>query len=289
MLELSCADYTFPLLGRREALAVIRLLQFDFLDLGLFERNPNYPPSALNAAPRQFIDGVRSDLEAAALGPADVFLQTGLNPEQASANDPDEKVRSAGRDTFYRALELCTAIQCNHITGLPGVAHGDQIADLARAAEEACWRVETGAKAGIIYSIEPHVGSICGDTRSTHTLLAQVPGLTLTLDYGHFIVQGESNAAIHTLLPYASHIHLRGAAPGRLQTPAAESTIDISHILRNCANYSGKFALEYVWSDWHDCNRTDNLSETILLRRQLTQLEANLNATGCLNIQEIPR
>lgn len=277
MLELSCADYTFPLLGRQGALLLLRLLDFDFVDIGLFARNPNFLPSDLIASPCQFIDKVRGDLEAAALRPGDVFLQVGLDPAQASANDPSADVRKTARDTFSSALEMCSAIQCPHLTGLPGVAHGDQTRDLALAAEEACWRVETAAQAGVVYSIEPHLGSICPDTSTTHALLAQAPGLTLTLDYGHFIFHGESNAAIHTLLPHASHMHLRGAAPGRLQTPVDESTIDLPHILHHRAGYPGKFALEYVWSDWHDCNRTDNLSETVLLRRQIAQIEANLN------------
>jgi len=279
MLELSCADYTFPLLGRQEALLLLRLLDFDFVDIGLFARNPNFLPSDLIASPRQFINGVRSDLEVAALRPGNVFLQIGVDPTQDSANDPDANVRSRARDTFSRALELCSALQCTHITGLPGVPHADPTWDLALAAEEAGWRLATSAGAGVTYSIEPHLGSICCDTRATHALLSQVPGLTLTLDYGHFIFQGESNDAIHTLLPHASHMHLRGAAPGRLQTPVADSTIDLQHILRNSSNCSGKFALEYVWSDWQNCNRTDNLSETILLRRQLTQIESNLNTT----------
>jgi hypothetical protein len=31
-------------------------------------------------------------------------------------------------------------------------------------------------------------------------------------------------------------------------------------------NYPGWMCLEYVWVDWEGCNRTDNVSETILLR-----------------------
>ncbi len=30
--------------------------------------------------------------------------------------------------------------------------------------------------------------------------------------------------------------------------------------------YPGWMCLEYVWVDWEGCNRTDNVSETILLR-----------------------
>lgn len=33
--------------------------------------------------------------------------------------------------------------------------------------------------------------------------------------------------------------------------------------------FCGSVALEYVWIDWQQCNRTDNISETLLLRKQL--------------------
>ena len=36
--------------------------------------------------------------------------------------------------------------------------------------------------------------------------------------------------------------------------------------------YRGCVAVEYVWTEWGQCNRADNVSETILLRRQLEDL-----------------
>jgi hypothetical protein len=38
--------------------------------------------------------------------------------------------------------------------------------------------------------------------------------------------------------------------------------------------YDGFLALEYVWVNWMDCNRTDNVSETLLLRQAL---ESNIS------------
>ena len=211
--------------------------------------------------------------------PAMFFLQVGVDPAQSSVNDPDARVRQATRDTFCRALEVCSAIACPHLTGLPGVSHGNGFEDMARAADETAWRVEKAAAAGVIYAIEAHVGSICADTGATHRFLSQVTGLTLTLDYGHFVCQGEVNEAIHLLLRHASHVHLRGAAPGRLQTPVAESTVDFAHIVRMLSvGYRGTCALEYVWTDWQECNRTDNVSETILLRRHITEIENEMNS-----------
>jgi sugar phosphate isomerase/epimerase len=106
-----------------------------------------------------------------------------------------------------------------------------------------------------------------------------VEGLTLTLDYGHFICMGEESSAVHSLLPFASHIHARGGSRGRLQTSVADNTIDFEGMMSSLhrQHYTGKFALEYVWIDWQDCNRSDNLSETILLRWQLREIAHALN------------
>lgn len=279
MPDFSCADYTFPLLSRRQSLQLLRLLEFEFIDIGLFERNPCYLPSDLMSAPRSFILGVQQDLKSAQLHPADLFLQIGLEPAESSANDPDSSVRARNREVFHYALELCTAIECGHMTGLPGVDYGHTDKDFALAIEEAAWRLELCRQAGVVYSIEAHVGSICGDTASTQRLLDQVEGLTLTLDYGHFICLGEESSVVHSLLPFASHVHTRGGSRGRLQTSVAENTIDFEDMMTGLQSlrYKGTFALEYVRTDWNNCNRTDNLSETLLLRQQLRKIAAALN------------
>jgi sugar phosphate isomerase/epimerase len=167
------------------------------------------------------------------------------------------------------------------MTGLPGVSHAgvSREHDFDLAAEEAAWRIAACADAGVGYAIEPHVGSICADVRSTHAFLALAEGLTLTLDYGHFVMAGEDSAVIGDLLPWASHVHVRGGAPGRLQTSVDENTIDFSGMLTalNRLGYDGFLALEYVWIDWNGCNRTDNVSETLLLRRALESAISTLD------------
>jgi sugar phosphate isomerase/epimerase len=159
------------------------------------------------------------------------------------------------------------------LTGLPGVFHSasSRETDLKLAIEEAEWRTNACRSAGVRYAIEPHVGSICFDVETTRRFLEIVEGLTLTLDYGHFVMSGESSARVHDLLPFTSHVHVRGGARDRLQTTVDENTIDFAGMLAELTElrYDGFLALEYVWVDWKGCNRTDNVSETILLRRAL--------------------
>lgn len=272
-MEFSCAEYTFPLLERRQRFALVRLLGFESVDIGLFERTPDLCPHFMVENPEDFVHQLQSDLAVSGLRVADVFLQTGVDPHLAAANDPVDEVRARNRTTFLEALHLCRDIRCTHLTGLPGVWHDavQREQDWAVAVEEAHWRVETAAAAGVCYAVEAHVGSLCPDVASAREFLGAVPGLTLTLDYGHFVYAGTPSEEVHSLLPFASHLHVRGGAAGRLQTVLQENEIDFAGALRRLAErqYRGSVALEYVWTDWQQCNRTDNVSETLLLRNRL--------------------
>jgi sugar phosphate isomerase/epimerase len=273
MFKYSCADYSFPVLERSAALRLVKLLGFHHVDMGLFARSSHFSPSELEVSPRKYTAQVLHDLEAAELQVSDLFVQIGVNPSECSANDPSSVVRNRTRDAFSRALDFCVALSCNHLTGLPGVFHSaaSRDRDLELATEEAARRVTECACAGVRYAIEPHVDSICAEVGCTQTFLNAVEGLTLTLDYGHFVSAGEISGKVHNLLPSASHVHVRGGAIGRLQASLDENAIDFTGMLTGLQQlgYGGFLALEYVWVDWKGCNRTDNVSETLLLRRAL--------------------
>lgn len=275
-MHISCSDYTFPLLPRAKRLAMLELLGFRLVDLGLFDRNTGLRPAQLAADPKGFTRQLKSELRHTRLRVSDVFLQIGPEPSIAAANDPDPRVRTRNRKMFQLALELCSALDCAHLTGLPGVRHPDvpEAEDLALAREVAAWRQHAAAEAGVKYAIEPHIGSICSDVASTRAFVESVPGLTLTLDYGHFVMAGTPCNQIHPLLSFASNFHARGGAPGQLQATVAESTIDFEGIVRRLRErkYRGGVAVEYVWTEWGQCNRADNVSETILLRQRLEDL-----------------
>lgn len=276
MIHLSCSDYTFPLLPRAARLQMVRLLDLQFINLGLFERNAGLKPSQLAADPKGFTRKLKGELRRTGLRVSDVFLQIGLEPSIAAANDPSPRVRARNRKVFLQALDLCSALGCDHLTGLPGVRQpqATEADDIFLAQEVAAWRTQKAAEVGVKYAIEPHIGSICSDVKTTRALVEAVHGLTLTLDYGHFVATGVSSSEVHSLLPFASHLHARCGAPGKLQTSLGENTIDFDGIVRRlCAlQYRGSIAVEYVWAEWQQCNRVDNVSETLLLRCRLEQM-----------------
>lgn len=276
--KFSCADFTFPLLPHDGALQAIKLCGINAVDLGFFSGRSHLQPEHVfgnvAGAARNFSKRL-ADLE---MQLADVFLQTSEHPAGLPANHPNHSVREKTRDLFKVALEFAVEAGGRHLTGLPGVSHDGVVDPDARAlaADEATWRAAEAAKAGIGYSVEAHVGSICASPETTLEFLKRSQGVTLTLDYGHFIYQGMTNESVHPLLPHASHFHARAGGKGRLQSALTRNTIDFAAILaglRKC-NYAGFICLEYVWVDWEHCNEVDNISETILLRDHLRQLEA---------------
>ena len=275
-MKFSCADFTFPLLPHDGALQLIKLLGINAVDLGFFSGRSHLQPEHVQGNVAGAAKTFRARLDELGLELADVFLQTSEHPAGLPANHPDQAVREKTREFMKLAIEFAINAGARHITGLPGVSHagvsdGDS---RRRAAEESSWRAAEAAKAGLVYSVEPHVGSICPSPETTLEFLRQSQGVTLTLDYGHFIYQGMSNESVHPLLSHASHFHARGGAPRQLQSTVKDNTIDFAAIPRELKrlNYRGYLCLEYVWVDWEGCNRTDNVAETLLLKAQLSKL-----------------
>lgn len=271
--KLACADFTFPLLDHDKALDLIALLDFEGVDVGLFEGRSHLWPSRVFEDVRGSARALARKLNDRGLETADVFLQTAPDFESLAPNHPDPDRRRRARDWFARAVEFAVECGGNHVSALPGVAfdgvpgpenHG-------RCCDELAWRCETARDQGVTFSVEAHVGSIAPTPEAAARLVGSVPGLTLTLDYTHFTRSGASDAEVEPLIAHASHFHARGARPGRLQASFKENVIDYRRVLdvMHQVGYSGYVGLEYVWIDWEHCNEVDNLSETILLRDHL--------------------
>jgi len=269
-LKLACADFTFPLLPHERALELIGLLEFDGVDIGLFEGRSHLWPS------REFKNPARSGaqlgrkLTERGLQCADVFLQMAPNFVPYAINHPESARRRRARGWFAKTLDYANAAGAKHVTALPGVGfESEKPADSwRRASEELAWRVEQARQHQITFSVEAHVGSIVPTPKSALRLVGAVPGLTLTLDYTHFTRSGLPDSAAEPLVRHASHFHVRGARRGRLQASFRENTIDYGRVLRAMekTNYRGYVGVEYVWIDWEHCNEVDNLSETIQFR-----------------------
>lgn len=269
-LQLACADFTFPLLPHDEALQLIAMLEFDGVDIGLFEKRSHLWPS------REFENVTRSaralsgKVTDRGLKIADVFLQTDEDFVPFAINHPQAARRRKARDWFTRTLEYASEAGSPHVTCLPGVYFDDESRkdSWQRALDELAWRVEQAQVYGQVFAVEAHVGSIVPTPKAAQKLVESVPGLTLTLDYTHFARKGTPDSAVEPLVQYASHFHVRGARKGRLQCSFKDNTINYRRVLQvmKQTGYRGYIGVEYVWMDWEHCNEVDNVSETILFR-----------------------
>jgi sugar phosphate isomerase/epimerase len=278
-LRLATADYTFPKLEWEQSLRLARDLGFDAIDIGLFAGRSHLRPENLLAQPAQAAAQIVAALQAHGLAIADIFGQPGNHFEEKAVNHPDAGERKQAAEFFGRILELVARCSGKHLSLLPGVhfEREDYEDSLHRCADELAWRVEAALRMGIALAVEPHVGSIVQTPVQTRHLLDRVPGLTLTLDYGHFTCQGIPDDEIEPLLGSASHFHARCGCKGKLQAGFEENAIDYRRILgaMKRVGYGGHITLEYVWTEWMQCNRVDNVSETILLRDFLRGANGN--------------
>lgn len=269
-LKLACADFTFPLLKHEQALDLITLLRFDGVDIGLFEKRGHLWPSNELKDIAKSARALKRKLSDRGLKLADMFLQTAPDFESLAPNHPDARVRRKARSIFERAVEITARCGGRHLTALPGVRWKNESleASLNRCAEELAWRCETARRAGVTFSIEAHLGSIVPTPALARRLLRLTPGLTLTLDYGHFTYQGFPDVEIEPLVAHASHFHARCGRRKRLQASFKDNAINFARVLRTMkrTGYLGWIGVEYVWVDWEHCNEVDNVSETILLR-----------------------
>ena len=269
-MKLACADFTFPLLKHEHALKLIAMLEFQGVDIGLFEERSHLWPSREFENVSASARALKTKLNDLGLQAADIFLQMAEDFEPYAINHPETSRREKARDWFEKTLEYACVCGCKHVTALPGVhfeleSYNDSF---SRAVDELAWRVDKSREQSIVLGVEAHVGSIASDPKAAERLVQSVPDLTLTLDYTHFTRLGMPDSDVEPLVKYASHFHARGAKKDRLQVNFDQNIIDYKRVFEVMqeTNYAGWLGIEYVWIDWEKCNESDNVSETIRFR-----------------------
>jgi len=266
---LACADFAFPLLPHEHSLDLISMLGFQGVDIGLFEGRSHLHPSRVlfDRGAAKLLQRKASDR---GLKVADVFLQMDPDFSAFAVNHIEGDRRNKARDWFLRTLEYAATCGSPHVTILPGVLiEAEPASDsLGRCRDELHWRVKQAEAAKISFGVEAHVGSIVPTPQQALDLVSATDGLTLTVDYTHFVSNGLPDSQIEPLMAFASHFHARGARAGRIQCSMKENIVDYGRVVdvMQIAGYSGYIGIEYVWIDWQHCNEVDNLSETIQLR-----------------------
>ncbi len=269
-MKLACADFTWPLLSHENVLKLIHMLDIEGLDLGIFGNRSHVRPEMVREDIPMWSGILKERMAQAELELADFFFQPAGEFEPMAVNHPDPKEQEEAKELFSKMLEMARRLEAPGMTMLPGVRFGDESWEesIRRSSEALKWRVDEAAQAGIRLSVEGHLGSNVDTPEKLSRLLELTPGLELTLDYTHFVYQGIPESEIEPLLNHARHFHCRGGRQGRLQVNFNENTIDYRRVIERMqeVGYDGYFAIEYTWQDWEDCNKSENIDETILFR-----------------------
>ena len=272
--KFACADFTFPLLRHDQALKLINMIGFEGVDIGLFEGRSHLQPSSQFPKLEENAKILLGQLEALDLKAADVFLQCDNNFSMYPFNHPEKERREFAKDWFLKTLEFASALNGHHVTILPGVEiSGDYERDFALAVTELQWCADKAKEHGIVLGTEAHVGSLVQYPAQAARLIDAVDGLTLTLDFTHFVRLGVDEKEYLPLLKYARHFHARNASPGDIQVVASENTIDYEKVVKQMVevHYQDYVGIEFFWSEWEKGNRVDNVSESILLRNFIAE------------------
>jgi sugar phosphate isomerase/epimerase len=269
-ISLGCHLWTFPQCTVAEAAGIIRALGLAHMDLG---NGRDFDPVFIAAHLDE--EAARFNRLKAAAGVTFVDAFPHVGPAY-SLNHPDPAQRADSRRLLTAFLDFAVAIGLAGVTFSPGrywAGHAPA-ADFERGADELRCLVAEGQRRGLLIRIEPHIESVTWTPALTLDMLAAVPGLSLTLDYSHFVFHAIPAEHIAVLDPHATHWHARQAGPGQGQAATAQGTIDFAAIVRGlrARSYAGTICLEYVHGDWLGLNRIDCLSETIRLRDELQAL-----------------
>jgi sugar phosphate isomerase/epimerase len=274
-MRLTVSSYSFEAIPLDGALAVAKSMGFKGVDIGGFHNRgrASYEPDEVAAKPQKFADALRKLLERYELDAVDFFPQFGSSPNERSLNDPDAAVRKQNVKSFKGIVKFCQLANIPGITILPGVDHlgRTKAQDMALSAKMLKQFAEIAGESGVGVQFEPHMGSVCGTPEWALELVEQAPGMKITLDYSHFLLQYIPLERAHMLIPHTGHFHVRQSRPGRLQTRFAEGTLDFVDIAKRlkAAGYKGCMSVEYVCADWYDINNVDTLFETMATKAAL--------------------
>src|SRR5689334_24102051 len=97
-MKLACADFTFPLLPHDRVLDLIAMLEFDGVDIGLFEARSHLWPSKEFSSSQKNGKRLGNELDRRGLKCADVFLQMAPDFVPYAINHPEASRRKKARD-----------------------------------------------------------------------------------------------------------------------------------------------------------------------------------------------
>jgi sugar phosphate isomerase/epimerase len=204
------------------------------------------------------------------VGLSNLLMFFGASFQDRALNTIDPAIRSRNLDTFRRMLEFCAAAGFHSLTVLPGVDQPpvSRSEALKYAAAELNRMNDFAREAGILLVYEPHVQSILENPHEVLKFARENNEVKLVIDYSHAVSLGYSSNDLDPLVPFAGHVHLRQAAPDKIQARWDEGSIDFPALvgLLKKTGYQGYLTLEYEHDKFWNMDRCDVMTETIKMR-----------------------
>jgi sugar phosphate isomerase/epimerase len=264
-IQLAGAAWSWVGATLAESVAIYRALGVGAIDL-LAVPDSRFDTYQIAADPQ----GQARQLSGLGVALSNLLVFFGTNFRDRAINSSDSTVRYSNLETFRRVLEFCTAAGFHSVTVLPGVEqppHSRKQA-LEWTASELNRMNDLAKDAGVLLVYEPHVQSILENPQDVISFVGENSDVKLVLDYSHTVSMGHSCNDLDPLVPYAGHVHLRQAAPGRIQARWDEGSIDFPSLigLLKQSGYHGFLTLEYEHDKFWNMDRCDVMTETIKVR-----------------------
>jgi sugar phosphate isomerase/epimerase len=184
-------------------------------------------------------------------------------------NDPMPGSFDHYKREYLAVLKLARTVNCPNITLQPGkVIKALGAKGSFELAQEHLTELSIlNQGSGVTLSLEAHQGSILEKPEAALRMLEPLwPGVGLTYDPSHFVMQNISLQETEALFPYTVHVHVRSAAPGKMQETMAQGTVDFEWLIPALRQhgYDGAVAIEYFSGFDKDFESTRALRELLL-------------------------
>lgn len=108
--------------------------------------------------------------------------------------------------------------------------------------------LSVGERHSVTFAIEPHFNTPFQTLEQATRLLEAMPELTVAYDPSHFAMQEIDLGETRGILDRAAHVHMREAAPEKMQEVFGKGTVDFDWVLDALSEraYAGHFSIEYL-------------------------------------------
>jgi len=274
-MRIACHAWAYNTLPLEDAVGTIARLGFRYIDLGT---GPHLDVGRAAAYPEAEAATILRLLEKFELTLTDLYLML------PHTNAPDPVQRETQLTLFGRLIPFAVALGTPGITVSPGLVHKDgPDHSLARAIPALLKMLQAAEDTDLRISFEPHLDSVAQKPEQAHLLIEAVPGLSITLDYAHFICQGTVRREVEPLMEHVAHVHIRQAKRNVLQTRHDDGTMNIQQLLQDLQNvgYRGALTVEYMTTfGWHGMKEISISSETVRTRDVLRAARGQLETAA---------